>query len=90
MRPRGRRLLALLAVDSVTGLLGAAILTLVSLGLIVAWQMLVGATTHGPVPILDAAPGTVTWVTVAGYALPGALLLFLARRGSRAPRGSIG
>ncbi|KAB1657981.1 sensor histidine kinase [Pseudoclavibacter chungangensis] len=81
MRPRGRRLLALLAVDSVTGLLGAAILTLVSLGLIVTWQMLVGATTHGPVPIFDAAPGTVTWVTVAGYALPGALLLFPAASG---------
>ncbi len=79
--PGGGRLLALLVVESLLGLLSAGVVVLMAMGLVVAGQMLVGAATGGAVPIFDAGPGAVTWPVVAVYALPGALLLFLATSG---------
>lgn len=79
--PTGGRLLLLLLIHALLAMVTSAVLALVVLGLIVAGQMIVAATTGGPVSIFDAAPGAVTWPIVGGYALPGLLLLFLAVSG---------
>ncbi|QHB98906.1 sensor histidine kinase [Epidermidibacterium keratini] len=80
-RPVGGRLIALLAIESLLGLLSACILALIVMGLVVAGQMFVGAAAGTAVSIFDAEPGAVTWPIVAAYALPGAFLLFLAASG---------
>lgn len=80
-RPAGGRLLALLAVESLLGLLSAGVLALIVMGLVVAGQMSVAAATGGAVPVFDAEPGAVTWPIVVAYTLPGAFLVFLAASG---------
>lgn len=77
-RPEGRRLVGLLAVEALLGLIGGCVLTLIGLGLVVTGQMIVGAATGGPVPAFDSGPGRVTWWTVGVFAVPGAVLIFLA------------
>lgn len=77
----GRRLVVLLSLHTVLGMLSAVVLTLIAMGIVVAGQMIVGAANQGAVPIFNAEPGAVTWATVAGYAPPGILLLFLAASG---------
>lgn len=80
-RPAGGRLVALLFLEALLGLVAGAIIALVVIGLVVAGQMIVGAATGGAVPVFGAAPGEVTWSTVAVYLIPGAFLLFLAVAG---------
>ena len=79
--PPGERLILLLLVQTVLGVIACAVLVLLALGIVVAVEMLFGAATGAAVPIFAAAPGAVTWPVVAGYALPGVLLLFLAVSG---------
>lgn len=79
--PRGGAAAGLLAVRCGLGLLCAGVLVLVALGLVVVVSVLVGAITGGPVPVFDASPGRVGWVTVAFFAGPGLVLAFLAFAG---------
>jgi len=78
--PRGR-LMLLLVVQAVLGILNGIVIALIVVGLVVAWQMVTAASTSQGVPIFAADPGEVTWRTVAGYAIPGLVLLFLAISG---------
>lgn len=73
-----QRPIAFLAVDFLLGLLSALIWGLIVLGGFSATGMAIGAATGGPVALLDAPPGAVTWQTVAWFAVPGIVLLFLA------------
>lgn len=80
-RPRAGRLLGLLGVEALLGLVSASVLGLMAGGLVVAAEVLVGAATGGPVGVFDADPEAVGWTTVAEYAVPGLVLLFLAASG---------
>ncbi|WP_164745225.1 sensor histidine kinase [Georgenia faecalis] len=80
-QPSGGRLLGLLAIEALLGLLAACVLALVVAGVVVAVETVLGAATGRAVTIFGADPGAVTWATVARYALPGALLVFLAASG---------
>jgi len=71
----------LLVVQAVLGILNGIVIALIVVGLVVAWQMVTAASTSQGVPIFAADPGEVTWRTVAGYAIPGLVLLFLAISG---------
>jgi len=79
--PRGGAAAGLLAVRSGLGVVCAGVLVLVAFGLVVAVSVLVGAITGGPVPVFDASPGRVGWITVAFFAVPGLLFAFLAFAG---------
>lgn len=79
--PSRGRLILLLAIQTVLGLLNGVVLVLIAVGFVVAWQMVAAASTGQGVPIFAADPGEVTWRSVAGYALPGLVLIFLAVSG---------
>lgn len=79
--PQGGRRFGLLAVSALLGTLTACIVALIALGVVVATQIAIAAVTGGAVAAFDAEPGRVTWSTVAIFALPGLVLLFLAVSG---------
>lgn len=79
--PRGGRRFGLLAVVALLGMLTACIVALIVLGVVVGVQITIAAATRGPVAAFDSEPGRVTWSTLAIFALPGFVLLFLAVSG---------
>ena len=79
--PRGGRRFGLLAVFILLGMLTACIVALIMLGVVVGMQITIAAATGGPVAVFDSEPGRVTWSTLAIFALPGFVLLFLAISG---------
>ena len=79
--PQGGRRFGLLTVSALLGSLTACIVVLIVLGAGVAAQITIAAITGGPVDAFDAEPGRVTWSTVAIFAVPGLVLLFLAVSG---------
>jgi signal transduction histidine kinase len=70
-----------LVVQLVLGCLAAAVAALVVMGLVVTFQVSIGAATGGPVPVFGSGPGMVTGRTVALFVLPGLVLAFLAVSG---------
>ncbi|WP_243229641.1 sensor histidine kinase [Microbacterium sp. CIAB417] len=79
--PHGGRRFGLLAVFALLGVLTACIVALIVLGMVVSTQMTIAAITGGPVILFEADPGRVTWSTLAIFAVPGLVLLFLAVSG---------
>ncbi|REJ05870.1 sensor histidine kinase [Microbacterium bovistercoris] len=79
--PRGGRLFGMHAVMLLLGILNLCVLALLVIGVVSVVQVVTAAATGSGVSVFDAPPGRVTWSTVAVFALPGIVMLFLAASG---------